>query len=104
LAETRHLYHQTAIFRLRIKHGNPNEKRFDPPLALPFAIRANLLYGEFSSDPVKAQKRRELIGSSQTRALEGLNLLRNNPHAEDWHLFEGKTQSRCVHPDTGPYN
>jgi hypothetical protein len=29
---------------------------------------------------------------SETRILEGLVLLRNNPNKEDWHLFEGQTQ------------
>ncbi len=43
-------------------------------------------------DPVKAQKRRELIEGSDTRLREALSLLRRNPSGEDWHIFEGTTQ------------
>jgi hypothetical protein len=48
--------------------------------------------GQLSQDPVKAQKRRELIERSDARMRDALSLLRSNPSGEDWHIFEGTTQ------------
>lgn len=72
-----------------------NEKKLDPPVALlSWLIRHPRmpLSGQLSSNPIKAQKRRELIEGSEARLEEGLCLLHNNPNGEDWHIFEGQTQ------------
>ena len=72
-----------------------NEKKLDPPVALlSWLIRypRKPVSGKLSSDPVKAQKRLELIKGSEARQIEALKLLRENPEREDWHIFEGKSQ------------
>lgn len=72
-----------------------NEKKLDPPVALlSWLIRHPRppSYGTLSSDPDKAKMRSEWIAGSESRRLEGLALLRNNPNGADWHLFEGQTQ------------
>ena len=71
------------------------EKRLDPPVSLlSWLIRNPRMPndGQLSNDPVKAQKRRELIEGSDVRLHEVLNLLRHNPTKENWHIFEGITQ------------
>jgi hypothetical protein len=71
------------------------EKKLEPPVALLSWLIRNPRRspsGELSSDPVKAQKRRELMAGSRSRTLEGLALLRENPRGEDWHIFEGPSQ------------
>jgi hypothetical protein len=78
------------------------EKKLDPPVALlSWLIRHPRppLSGTLSLDPDKAEKRSEWIAGSETRRLEGLALLRNNPNGEDWHLFEG--QMLGVRPRAG---
>jgi hypothetical protein len=82
-------------FTIKEMYWGANEKKLQPPLALlSWLIRhpREPSNGSLSKDPVKARKRKEWIGGSQDRILEGLRLLRNNPKGEDWHLFEGKTQ------------
>ena len=82
-------------FSIQDKGWGGNEKKLEPPVSLlSWLIRHPRMpaVGNLSSNPAKAQKRRELIEGSQTILLEALNLLRNNPTKEDWHLFEGKTQ------------
>jgi hypothetical protein len=72
-----------------------NEKKLEPPVSLlSWLIRHPRIpiNGSLSSDQIKAQKRLDLIQGSNNRLHEALNLLRNNPRGEDWHLFEGKTQ------------
>lgn len=89
-------------------HVNPNwsltiedkgwgdkEKKLEPPASLlSWLIRHPRMPSDsqLSEDPVKAQKRRELIEGSDIRLREALSLLRNNPSGEDWHIFEGYTQ------------
>jgi hypothetical protein len=71
------------------------EKKLHPPVALLSWLIRNPQRpssDERSSDPVKAQKRRELMAGSRTRTLEALALLRDNPNHEDWHVFEGPSQ------------
>lgn len=71
------------------------EKKLDPPHALlEWLVRhpRQPVSGGLSSNPDKAQKRREWIEGSEERRLEALNLLRDNSSGEDWHLFEGRTQ------------
>lgn len=48
--------------------------------------------GSLSSDPVKAEKRRQWIEGSRERIIEGLGLLRRDPNGGGWHIFEGRTQ------------
>lgn len=82
-------------FTIKEMYWGANEKKLQPPLALlSWLIRhpRKPSKGSLSKDPAKARKRKEWIGGSQDRILEGLRLLRNNPKGEDWHLFEGKTQ------------
>lgn len=72
-----------------------NEKKLDPPVSLlSWLIRHphKPMSGNLSSDQAKAQKRREWIDGSESRMLEALALLSNNPDGDDWHIFEGKTQ------------
>jgi hypothetical protein len=72
-----------------------NEKKLDPPVALlSWLIRhpREPQSGGLSSNPAKAQKRRELIDGDERRTMQGLALLRNNPTGADWHIFEGPTQ------------
>jgi hypothetical protein len=82
-------------FSIQDKGWGRNEKKLEPPVSLlSWLIRhphmpANSI---LSLNLDKEQKRRELIDGSQTRLREALNLLRNNPAKEDWHIFEGKTQ------------
>jgi hypothetical protein len=45
-----------------------------------------------SSDPVKAEKRRQWIEGSRERIIEGLSLLRRDPNSYGWYIFEGRTQ------------
>ncbi len=71
------------------------EKRLDPPVSLlSWLIRNPRMPndGQLSNDPIKAQKRRELIEGSDVRLREALSLLRHNPIKENWHIFEGITQ------------
>jgi hypothetical protein len=82
-------------FTIQESMWGDKEKQLDPPVALlSWLIRHPRppLSGTLSSDPDKALKRSEWIAGSETRRLEGLSLLRNNPNGEDWHLFEGQTQ------------
>ena len=71
------------------------EKKLDPPVSLlEWLIHhpRKPVSGSLSSNPVKARKRQEWIEGSKERQREALKLLRDNPHGEDWHLFEGQTQ------------
>jgi hypothetical protein len=80
-------------FTVQEARWGENEKKLDPPVALlSWLIRhpRRPSSGELSSDPVKAQKRRELIEGIESRMIEALALLRNNPRGEDWHIFEGQ--------------
>lgn len=87
------------------KGWGENEKKLEPPVSLlSWLIRhpENMNCQNLSSDPVKAQKRQELINGSLSQQREALKLLRNNPSGKGWHLFEGKTQPDLFRetPDT----
>jgi len=82
-------------FTIEDKGWGDKEKKLEPPLSLlSWLIRNPRMPndGQLSEDPVKAQKRRELIEGSDARLFEALNLLRDNQTREDWHMFEGNTQ------------
>ncbi len=71
------------------------EKKLAPPSSLLSWLITHPRWpsdNRLSSDPIKAQKRRELIEGSICRRDEALSLLENNPGGEDWHVFEGETQ------------
>lgn len=72
-----------------------NEARLDPPVSLLYWLIRHPrkpVSGILSSNRTRAQKRREWIEGSETRMIEALSLLRDNPNSDDWHIFEGKTQ------------
>ncbi|MGA3117858.1 MAG: hypothetical protein ABSF90_25925 [Syntrophobacteraceae bacterium] len=82
-------------FTIQEKGWGKHERKLDPPVALlSWLVRHPRppLSGELSNNPVKAQKRNELIAGSEKATLEALALLQNNPTGEKWHLFEGQTQ------------
>jgi hypothetical protein len=82
-------------FTIEDKGWGEREKRLDSPISLLlWLIRYPRMPkgGHLSEDPVKTQKRRELIEGSDARLYEGLSLLRQNPSGEDWHIFEGTSQ------------
>lgn len=82
-------------FTIEDKGWGDQEKRLEPPVSLlSWLIRHPRTPndGQLSKDPVKAQKRRELIEGSDVRVCEALSLLRKNPSGDDWHIFEGVTQ------------
>ncbi len=72
-----------------------HEKKLAPPVSLLSWLITHPRWpsdNRLSSDPIKAQKRRELIQGSVSRREEALSILAHNPQGEDWHLFEGETQ------------
>jgi hypothetical protein len=82
-------------FTIEHKGWGSQEKRLEPPVSLlSWLIRHSRMPrdGKLSKNPMKAQKRRELIEGSDNRLREGLSLLRDNPSREDWHILEGATQ------------
>jgi hypothetical protein len=71
------------------------EKKLEPPVALlSWLIRHSqeLAKREVARDTAMPDKRRDLLNGSESRMLEALELLRNNPGGEKWHIFEGETQ------------
>jgi hypothetical protein len=85
-------------FTIQDARRGVNEKRLDRPVALlSWLIRhPRMSLGQLSSDPVKAQRRRELIDGMEARLIGGLALLRDNPERENWHIFEGPTQPDVI--------
>lgn len=72
-----------------------NEKKLKPPVALlSWLIRhpRKPVSGILSSDPTKAEKRRQWIEGSDKIITEGLSLLSHNSNGDDWYIFEGQTQ------------
>ncbi len=82
-------------FSIQDKGWGDEEKKLEPPVSLlSWLIRHPRFPSDIqlSEDPVKSQKRRELIEGLDIRLREALSLLRNNPSGKDWHIFEGYTQ------------
>jgi hypothetical protein len=82
-------------FTIEDRGWGSQEKKLEPPVSLlSWLIRHPRMPidGKLSEDPLKAQKRRELIEGRDTRLREALSLLKDNPKREDWHIFEGNTQ------------
>lgn len=72
-----------------------SERKLLPPISLLSWIIRNPrkpTSGVLSESPEKAKKRQEWIDGCGNRIQEGLQLLRNNPTKENWHIFEGVTQ------------
>ncbi len=84
-----------CCFTIRDCGWGANEKKLTAPVSLlSWLIRhpKKPASGRLSSDPSKAEKRRQLFEGSDARKAEALTLLRHNPKNEDWFIFEGKTQ------------
>jgi len=82
-------------FTIRESRWGDREKKLEPPVALlSWLIRhpEMLAQREAARDPAMPPQRRELLDGSESRMMEALELLRNNPRGERWHVFEGETQ------------
>lgn len=74
--------------------GNTEKALPSPVSLLSWLIRnlADECNHALSRDPLKAQKRQDLLNGSSTPIREALELLRKNPMDTDWHIFEGETK------------
>ncbi len=87
-----------ADFEIEEYRLGDNEKKLDLPISLlSWLIRhpqklSKLSENNLNSDTEKDKKRKALLEGSNECLNEALNLLRNNPQKENWHIFEGTTQ------------
>jgi hypothetical protein len=73
----------------------PDERKLAPPVSLlSWLIRhpQELAECRAARDESMPTQRRELLNGSNSRMQEALSLLRNNPHGDNWHIFEGETR------------
>jgi hypothetical protein len=82
-------------FEIQEHAWEPLEIELKPPVALlSWLVRhpQKLAQSKAAGDPSMPDERRELLGGSETRILEALDLLRHNPQGKRWHIFEGDTR------------